>query len=197
MVDPATRTFAVRVRVADPAPALQWGMTANVDRRGEPARRRPVSLPSTSVYHTIDGRPAVWVFDPAASQGRAAPGGHRAIPRGRRRRRLGAGGRRVGRGDRRQQAARRPGGAAVRGGGPARAARRGDSAADSPALASDERRPSPPAARPARASTCPSGRCTIGCSCSISSSCSRWRACSRTSSSGSPRIRRSRSRSWS
>jgi len=29
-VDPVTRTFAVRVSVLDPAPALQWGMTANV-----------------------------------------------------------------------------------------------------------------------------------------------------------------------
>jgi multidrug efflux system membrane fusion protein len=67
MVDPATRTFAVRVRVADPAPALQWGMTANVIVAATGASSASL-LPSTSVYHTIDGRPAVWVFDPAASK---------------------------------------------------------------------------------------------------------------------------------
>ena len=41
-----------------------------------------------------------------------------------------------------------------------------------------------PAACPARASTCPSGRSTIARSCSISSSCSRSPACSRTSKLG-------------
>ena len=34
-VDPMTRTFAVRVSILAPDPALQWGMTANVVLRGE------------------------------------------------------------------------------------------------------------------------------------------------------------------
>ena len=67
VVDPATRTFAVRVKVADPAPALQWGMSANVVVAGAGASSASL-LPSSSVYHTIDGRPAVWVFDPAAGK---------------------------------------------------------------------------------------------------------------------------------
>lgn len=67
VVDPATRTFAVRVKVADPAPALQWGMSANVVVAGTGASSSSL-LPSSSVYHTIDGRPAVWVFDPAAGK---------------------------------------------------------------------------------------------------------------------------------
>jgi len=67
VVDPATRTFAVRVRVADPAPALQWGMTANVVIAAAGASSASL-LPATSVYHTVDGRPAVWVFDPSAGK---------------------------------------------------------------------------------------------------------------------------------
>lgn len=61
-VDPATRTFAVRVTVADPAPALRWGMTANVVLAARGAQAASL-LPSTSIYQTADGRPAVWVFD--------------------------------------------------------------------------------------------------------------------------------------
>ncbi len=66
-VDPVTRTFAVRVSVADPAPALQWGMTANVVLAARGAQSTSL-LPSTSVYQTVDGRPAVWVFDPNAGK---------------------------------------------------------------------------------------------------------------------------------
>ena len=66
-VDPVTRTFAVRVSVADPAPALQWGMTANVVLAARGAQSASL-LPSTSVYQTVDGKPAVWVFDPAAGK---------------------------------------------------------------------------------------------------------------------------------
>jgi membrane fusion protein, multidrug efflux system len=66
-VDPVTRTFAVRVSVADPAPALQWGMTANVVLATHGAQSASL-LPSTSVYQTVDGRPAVWVFDPAGGK---------------------------------------------------------------------------------------------------------------------------------
>jgi multidrug efflux system membrane fusion protein len=66
-VDPVTRTFAVRVSVSDPAPALHWGMTANVvlAARGAPSTSL---LPSTSIYQTGDGGPAVWVFDPDAGK---------------------------------------------------------------------------------------------------------------------------------
>lgn len=67
VVDPATRTFAVRVKVEDPAPALQWGMTANVVVSAAGATSASL-LPATSVYRTIDGRPAVWVFDPTAGK---------------------------------------------------------------------------------------------------------------------------------
>ena len=51
-VDPATRTFAVRVvDRSTPMPRVQWGMTANVGvlARGQCRRRR--SLPLTSIYH--------------------------------------------------------------------------------------------------------------------------------------------------
>jgi len=66
-VDPVTRTFAVRVSVIDLAPALQWGMTANVVLAARGASTESL-LPSTSVYQTVDGKPAVWVFDPAAGK---------------------------------------------------------------------------------------------------------------------------------
>jgi RND family efflux transporter MFP subunit len=66
-VDPVTRTFGVRVSVVDLAPALQWGMTANVVLAARGASKESL-LPSTSVYQTVDGRPAVWVFDPVAGK---------------------------------------------------------------------------------------------------------------------------------
>ena len=66
-VDPVTRTFAVRVSVTEVAPALQWGMTANVVLAAHGASTESL-LPSTSVYQTVDGKPAVWVFDPAAGK---------------------------------------------------------------------------------------------------------------------------------
>jgi RND family efflux transporter MFP subunit len=61
-VDPATRTFAVRVSVLAPDASLQWGMTATV---GLVATGQPDSalLPLTSLYRQ-DDKPAVWVYDP-------------------------------------------------------------------------------------------------------------------------------------
>jgi len=62
-VDPVTRTFAVRVSVIDPAPTMQWGMTAEVvlaDVGSETASL----LPATALYQASDGRPALWVYDP-------------------------------------------------------------------------------------------------------------------------------------
>jgi multidrug efflux system membrane fusion protein len=64
-VDPATRTFAVRVSLADNDPAAQWGMTANVVLR-EPGSASDALLPLTSIYHAPDGKPAVWIYDPQA-----------------------------------------------------------------------------------------------------------------------------------
>ena len=62
-VDPMTRTFAVRVAVLEPDPKLQWGMTANVVLRGEPAGSAAL-LPLTALYQH-QGKPAVWIFDTA------------------------------------------------------------------------------------------------------------------------------------
>jgi len=67
-VDPVTRTFAVRVSVIDAAPAMHWGMTANVAVVGASAAAESSLLPATSVYQAEDGRPAVWVYDPAAGK---------------------------------------------------------------------------------------------------------------------------------
>jgi RND family efflux transporter MFP subunit len=68
-VDPTTRTFAVRVSIVDPAPAMQWGMTANVVLAGDAAPGSAL-LPATSVYQAGDGRPAVWVY--GAADGKVA-----------------------------------------------------------------------------------------------------------------------------
>jgi multidrug efflux system membrane fusion protein len=65
-VDAVTRTFAVRVSIANPDPAVQWGMTANVGVLGDGAPNSAV-LPSTSIYQQ-DGKPAVWRFDPVTKQ---------------------------------------------------------------------------------------------------------------------------------
>jgi len=65
-VDPATRTFAVRVSILTPDPAMQWGMTANVVLRGEGIANVAV-LPLTALYQR-DGKPAVWIYDPATQK---------------------------------------------------------------------------------------------------------------------------------
>jgi len=70
-VDAVTRTFAVRVAIADPDPAVQWGMTANVGVVGNGSANASV-LPSTSIYQQ-DGKPAVWRFDPVTKQVGLAP----------------------------------------------------------------------------------------------------------------------------
>jgi RND family efflux transporter MFP subunit len=61
-VDPVTRTFAVRVSVPDADAALGLGMTANVVVAGAAAPGAAL-LPLSSVYHTAEGKPAVWVYD--------------------------------------------------------------------------------------------------------------------------------------
>lgn len=65
-VDPATRTFAVRVTIVDPDPAVQWGMTASI-ALAAPGNAQAALLPLTSIYQK-DGKPAVWRYDPASGQ---------------------------------------------------------------------------------------------------------------------------------
>jgi len=70
-VDAMTRTFAVRVAIANPDPAVQWGMTANVGVLADGAPNAAM-LPATSIYQK-DGKPAVWRFDPGTRQVSLAP----------------------------------------------------------------------------------------------------------------------------
>jgi len=62
-VDPVTRTFAVRVAVPDADAALGLGMTANVVVAGAGVAGSAL-LPLSAVYHTSEGRPAVWIYEP-------------------------------------------------------------------------------------------------------------------------------------
>lgn len=66
-VDPATRTFAVRVAVPGADASLAWGMTANVivAGAGDPSG---ALVPLGAIYHDRDGRPAVWVYDQASGR---------------------------------------------------------------------------------------------------------------------------------
>lgn len=70
-VDPATRTFAVRVSILEADASVQWGMTANVGVVGAAAAPSAL-LPLTSIYHQ-DGKPAVWRYDPATHKVSLAP----------------------------------------------------------------------------------------------------------------------------
>jgi multidrug efflux system membrane fusion protein len=70
-VDTVTRTFAVRVSIANPDPSVQWGMTANVGVQGDSALDAAL-LPLTSIYQQ-DGKPAVWRFDPVTRQVSLSP----------------------------------------------------------------------------------------------------------------------------
>lgn len=63
-VDAATRTFTTRVALLDVDPGVQWGMTANVVLRMNDESTDAL-LPLTALYHAPDGKPAVWVYDPA------------------------------------------------------------------------------------------------------------------------------------
>jgi membrane fusion protein, multidrug efflux system len=60
-VDAVTRTFAVRVTILDPDPALQLGMTANVVLAGGEAADAAL-VPLASIYRKGDAT-AVWVYD--------------------------------------------------------------------------------------------------------------------------------------
>jgi len=64
--DPATRTYAARIRIVDPAPAAELGMTARVILGAGPAA--PVIVPLTAVVDNGQG-PQVWVV----ADGKASP----------------------------------------------------------------------------------------------------------------------------
>jgi RND family efflux transporter MFP subunit len=63
--DPGSRTYGVRVAIADPPPAMRLGMTATVDLKlGSQAPYMPVPLPALT---EIQGRKAVFVVNRATS----------------------------------------------------------------------------------------------------------------------------------
>jgi multidrug efflux system membrane fusion protein len=64
--DPATRTFAVKITVLEANGAVRLGMTANV-ALGDGAGVQAITLPLTALAE-LDGKPAVWVFDPHSSK---------------------------------------------------------------------------------------------------------------------------------
>ncbi|MFI4925912.1 MAG: efflux RND transporter periplasmic adaptor subunit, partial [Vicinamibacteria bacterium] len=64
-VDASTRTFAVRVSIVAPDADVRWGMTANVLVQGATDVSTAALVPSASIYHAEDGKPAVWIYDPA------------------------------------------------------------------------------------------------------------------------------------
>lgn len=69
--DPATRTYAVRVSVAEPPAAMRWGMTANVRFSAQtpvPLIRVPLSALLRQGEQTV-----VWVLDPKSSTVQSVP----------------------------------------------------------------------------------------------------------------------------
>ncbi len=62
VADPVTRTFAVKVTVLDPDPAMQLGMTASVILR-QTIAEAGIRLPLSALFED-NGRPGVWVVDP-------------------------------------------------------------------------------------------------------------------------------------
>lgn len=62
--DPVTRTFRVKIGLSDPPPGMLLGAT--VVGRMETAPEEVIEIPATALVRR-DGRPAVWVVDPASS----------------------------------------------------------------------------------------------------------------------------------
>jgi RND family efflux transporter MFP subunit len=58
--DPVTRTYDVRIRVANAPKEMRLGMTASVNLKG--ASTRAVKLPLSAIYQ-IDKQPQVWLVD--------------------------------------------------------------------------------------------------------------------------------------
>ncbi len=71
LADPASRTFAVRVSIADPGARLRLGMTAIV-RFGHAAGDQVARLPASAVV-SAGGTPSVWVLDGPAQRVSARP----------------------------------------------------------------------------------------------------------------------------
>ena len=69
--DPATRTYAVRVAVADPPQQMRWGMTATV-RFAEQAAAPLIRLPLSSLLRQGE-QTVVWVYDPKSSTVNTTP----------------------------------------------------------------------------------------------------------------------------
>lgn len=65
--DPVTRTYAVKLTVQDPPPAMRLGMTASVNivRRSDTS---VIALPLSALYQQGD-KPAVWVYSGTADEG--------------------------------------------------------------------------------------------------------------------------------
>ncbi|AJW98417.1 efflux RND transporter periplasmic adaptor subunit [Burkholderia gladioli pv. gladioli] len=59
--DPQSRTYRVRLTLAEPDPAVRLGMTANVALAGTAADGARYTLPSTALFHE-GPNPAVWVI---------------------------------------------------------------------------------------------------------------------------------------
>ncbi len=62
--DAATRTYQVKVAIADADEQLRWGMSANVGFAGSTAQAQVILLPMTSLLQSDDksgAKPAVWV----------------------------------------------------------------------------------------------------------------------------------------
>ena len=169
-VDPATRTFAVRVSIVDADPSVQWGMTANVGVLRAGQRRRGAAAADVDLSART-ASPRCGVFDPATRQGqRCVPVADRPVSRGRRGRDVGRAPTATGSWPPACTSCSR-----ARSCGPTRAARRRPAAGRRPRDRTGSRRRradaadardmsdeprSAPAAPPARASTCPSGRST-------------------------------------
>ena len=87
------------------------------DRQRRAAGPTPIRaaalVPSSAIYHADDGKPAVWIYDPATRTVSLRPVTLGRVPRGRRAGRRRAHGRRVDRRRRRAQAARRADGEAL------------------------------------------------------------------------------------
>jgi RND family efflux transporter MFP subunit len=62
--DPTTRTYAVRISLPDAPPEMRLGAT--VKGRVELPAQNVVALPGSALFER-DGKPAVWVFDPASA----------------------------------------------------------------------------------------------------------------------------------
>jgi RND family efflux transporter MFP subunit len=62
-VDPATRTFAVRLSVLEADSNLRLGMTAQVGVL-DGASTGAMLVPLSAIYHANDGAPALWVYAP-------------------------------------------------------------------------------------------------------------------------------------